>query len=118
MVPYAASSGICVGDRVELHSAGASIMTGNGLLGRVTDPLGKPLDGLPPPLLPVTWPLSGRLAAPLDRMTPTTALHTGYRAIDAMLTLGVGQRIGVFAGSGVGKTTLLAGLVKRVTLQP
>jgi flagellum-specific ATP synthase len=47
-------------------------------------------------------------------MTPTTALQTGYRAIDAMLTLGVGQRVGVFAGSGVGKTTLLAGLVKNV----
>jgi len=113
LVPYAAGT-LCVGDRVELHSAGASVMTGQDLLGRVVDPLGQALDGLPAAHLPTPWPLAGRMAAPLDRITPTVALPTGYRAIDALLTLGVGQRVGVFAGSGVGKTTLLAGLVRQV----
>lgn len=114
LAPYAATNAICVGDRVELGSTGAVVMTGDALLGRVVDPLGNPLDGQQAANLPTSWPLAGHMAAPLDRMTPTTAVRTGYRSIDALLTLGVGQRIGIFAGSGVGKTTLLAGLVRNV----
>lgn len=104
-----------VGDAVTLLRSGDSVGVGPGLLGRAVDAFGRAIDGAGA-LVDVNaqWPLAGSAVAALDKVTPQTVLPTGVRAIDALLTLGVGQRIGVFAGSGVGKTTLLSTLVRNV----
>lgn len=80
---------------------------GPGLVGRVLDGLGRPIDGKGPLHALDRRPLSGRRPAPLDRARIDTPLGTGVRAIDGLLTLGRGQRIGIMAGSGVGKSVLL-----------
>lgn len=85
---------------------------GPALLGRVTGALGEPLDGLGPLRGAVHWPLAGRPLAALDRGDVTVAMPTGVRAIDALLTLGRGQRVGLIAGSGVGKSVLMQQLVR------
>ncbi len=88
------------------------VPTGQGILGRVVDALGRPIDGQGP-LRDVRWVASSTAApAPLDRPRIATSLPTGVRVIDSLLTLGVGQRMGIFAGSGVGKSSLL-GMIAR-----
>ncbi|OLL30868.1 flagellar protein FliI [Burkholderia sp. SRS-W-2-2016] len=115
LAPYTSSAAICIGDPVRATRVGATIPVGPAWLGRVIDPLGRPLDGGPPiPAGETCWPLAGVATPPLDRLSPVEPLETGIRALDALLTLGVGQRVGIFAGSGVGKTTLLASLARHV----
>lgn len=87
---------------------------GDGLLGRVLDSSGRPLDSLGPVLSNATAPLSTRAANPLSRAPITDILDVGVRAINSMLTVGRGQRMGLFAGSGVGKSVLL-GMMARYT---
>lgn len=87
---------------------------GDGLLGRVVDAAGNPLDGLGPIPSDVTAPLNGRVINPLMRAPIEDTLDVGVRAINAMLTVGRGQRLGLFAGSGVGKSVLL-GMMARYT---
>ncbi|WP_246797492.1 FliI/YscN family ATPase [Burkholderia perseverans] len=114
LAPYQATDALCVGDSVRAVGSDATLPVGEAYLGRIVDALGRPLDGGPAVAAPQAWPLAGVRSAPLDRVTPDLALDTGIRAIDALLTLGVGQRIGIFAGSGVGKTTLLTSLARNV----
>jgi flagellum-specific ATP synthase len=80
---------------------------GAGLLGRVLDAAGRPLDGLGPIIAAMEVPLAGKQINPLMRAPIETVLDTGVRAINGMLTVGRGQRMGLFAGSGVGKSVLL-----------
>jgi flagellum-specific ATP synthase len=87
---------------------------GDGLLGRVVDAAGIPLDGLGPIVTDITAPLSGRVINPLMRAPIEETMDVGVRAINAMLTVGRGQRLGLFAGSGVGKSVLL-GMMARYT---
>ncbi|MHB0975496.1 MAG: flagellar protein export ATPase FliI [Thiobacillus sp.] len=87
---------------------------GDALLGRVLDSRGCPLDHLGPLLTTATAPLSNRAANPLSRAPITDILDVGVRAINSMLTVGRGQRMGLFAGSGVGKSVLL-GMMARYT---
>lgn len=87
---------------------------GDGLLGRVLDAAGRPLDGLGPITAASEVPLSGAQINPLMRAPIETVLDTGVRAINGMLTVGRGQRMGLFAGSGVGKSVLL-GMMARYT---
>lgn len=87
---------------------------GNMLLGRVLDGAGKPLDQLGPLLDSGSAPLQSRPFNPLERASIDTALDVGVRAINSMLTVGRGQRMGLFAGSGVGKSVLL-GMMARYT---
>lgn len=87
---------------------------GDGLLGRVVDAAGNPLDSLGPISTEVTAPLNGRVINPLMRAPIEDTLDVGVRAINAMLTVGRGQRLGLFAGSGVGKSVLL-GMMARYT---
>jgi flagellum-specific ATP synthase len=87
---------------------------GDGLLGRVVDAQGRPLDSLGPLLVQVKAPLSSRPLNPIDRIPISEPLDTGVRAINALLTVGRGQRMGLFAGSGVGKSVLL-GMMARYT---
>jgi flagellum-specific ATP synthase len=81
---------------------------GFGLLGRVLDATGEPLDSLGPIVEDARWPLQSRLINPLGRAPISEALDVGVRAINSLLTIGRGQRMGLFAGSGVGKSVLLA----------
>ncbi|MGO4762587.1 flagellar protein export ATPase FliI [Cupriavidus sp. 2KB_3] len=87
---------------------------GHGLLGRVLDAAGRPLDGLGPISAATEVPLAGQQINPLMRAPIDTVLDTGVRAINGMLTVGRGQRMGLFAGSGVGKSVLL-GMMARYT---
>ena len=100
------------GARVWLGSAADSVATGPALLGRVSDALGAPVDSLGPLRATTHWPLAGRPLPPLDRADVHQALPTGVRPIDALLTLGRGQRMGLIAGSGVGKSVLMQQLVQ------
>lgn len=101
------SKGIRYGDVVEGLSTRPSIEVGEALIGRVLNALGQPMDGGSHPILHDTVPLEGAAPAPLDRTPIRTPLGTGIRAIDGMLTVGRGQRVGIFGGSGVGKSTLI-----------
>jgi len=105
---------IRVGARVTLADDGANIQVGDGLLGRITDALGNPLDGGAELRLDGRWPLMGREINPLARKPVDAPLDVGVRAINALLTVGKGQRIGIIAGSGVGKSVLL-GMMSRFT---
>ena len=87
---------------------------GDALLGRVLDSSGRPLDNLGPLQTSATAPLNTRAANPLARAPITDILDVGVRAINSMLTVGRGQRMGLFAGSGVGKSVLL-GMMARYT---
>ncbi|HOP49320.1 MAG TPA: flagellar protein export ATPase FliI [Ignavibacteriales bacterium] len=87
---------------------------GNELLGRVLDGLGKPLDGLPEPITYEYRPIFNSPPEPLTRKRINEKIQTGIRSIDALLTIGKGQRVGIFAGSGVGKSTTL-GMIARNT---
>ncbi|MDR5647174.1 FliI/YscN family ATPase, partial [Burkholderia cenocepacia] len=114
LAPYQATPSLRVGDTVRAVGSDATLPVGEAFLGRIVDPLGRPLDGGAAVAPRHPWPLAGVPTSPLDRATPDRPLDTGIRAIDTLLTLGVGQRIGIFAGSGVGKTTLLSGLARHV----
>ncbi|HNQ76055.1 MAG TPA: flagellum-specific ATP synthase FliI, partial [Pseudothauera hydrothermalis] len=87
---------------------------GEGLLGRVVDGAGRPLDGLGPLHAPQTRSLQSRPFNPLQRAPISAPLDVGIRAINSLLTVGRGQRLGLFAGSGVGKSVLI-GMMARYT---
>jgi flagellum-specific ATP synthase len=92
---------------VRVVPGGQFVEVGENLLGRVIDAEGLPLDGLPPPRTTDTWPLAGRLMNPLERDGVDEPLDVGVRIINAALTVGKGQRVGIIAGSGVGKSVLI-----------
>jgi flagellum-specific ATP synthase len=85
---------------------------GAAMLGRVVDGSGKPIDGLGPIRGAGKWPLAGKLQSPLDRGRVLEPLDVGVRAINGLLTIGKGQRVGIMAGSGVGKSVLLGMMVR------
>jgi len=99
--------GIIQGARVHVESEAPSPLMGPALLGRVIDARGLPLDGKAPPDVTQPWPLLGRPINPMSRNRIDTQFDVGVSAINALTTLGRGMRVGLFAGSGVGKTTLL-----------
>ena len=103
--------GVSPGAFVTVVEGSNQIEVGDALLGRVLDGAGKPFNG--EPVFPVeAYPLRGRPLNPLDRNAIGQPIDTGVRAINSLLTLGRGQRVGLFAGSGVGKSTLL-GMITR-----
>ena len=106
------TSGIRSGDVVVGERSSAIVPVGRRLLGRVIDALGRPLDGKPAPTDLVGAPLLPPPISPLKRSPITRALPTGVRAIDLMTTIGRGQRMGIFAGPGVGKSTLMGSIAK------
>lgn len=99
------------GARVVPDTASSLCEVGPGLLGRVIDALGLPLDGLGPVAAPDKWPLAGRRGNPLDRARVTRKFDIGVRAVNALVTAGVGQRIAIVAGSGVGKSVLMGQVI-------
>jgi FliI/YscN family ATPase len=110
--PLGPTTGIIPGARVRLSPQANAVAVGDGLLGRVIDAFGQPLDGLPAPELGATVPLHAQPPSPFTRRPVNQALETRVRVIDALLPLGRGQRIGLFAGTGVGKSTLLGMLCR------
>lgn len=111
LVPFGKVDGVRIGDVVRSIDAGATVPVGDSLAGRAIDALGEPLDGGPKP---ESIEYRSQLPQILDRISPASAMATGIRAIDGLITLGRGQRIGVFAASGVGKTRLIEQLVRQV----
>ena len=106
-MPVESADGIRYGDSLSALGNSPEIEVGPALKGRVLNALGQPIDGLRTPAAERTLPLDGRVRAPLDRVAIRTPLGTGIRALDALLTVGRGQRVGIFGGSGVGKSTLI-----------
>lgn len=115
LMPFRAAQGLAAGCRVEATGQGPRVPVGPSLLGRVIDGFGHALDGLPDPARAQTRPVKAAPINPLHRPRVDQALETGVRAIDTLLTLGRGQRVGIFAGSGVGKSTLLGMIARHVT---
>ncbi len=115
LLPSGPVDGVAPGDHVELRSSSPTVAVGRGLLGRVVDAHGRVLDGEAAPALPHRTRLDRPPTAPLSRPRIDTPLGTGVRAIDGLLTCGRGQRLGIFAGSGVGKSTLLGQMARSTT---
>jgi FliI/YscN family ATPase len=113
LVPLGPTDGLGPGDAVRVVRSVAEMPCGPGLLGRVVDPFGRPLDGRPLEKDTEPWPLSRPAPDPLTRPPVERQLVTGLRVIDGCLALGHGQRLGLFAGPGLGKTTLLGTLARR-----
>ena len=111
-MPLERPSGIRFGDRIVAWGAKPTLRVGDELLGRVIDGAGKPLDDGPEYRAREYWPLHAQGPRPLERLPIREPLGCGVRAIDAFITCGRGQRVGIFGGSGVGKSTLL-GLMAR-----
>jgi FliI/YscN family ATPase len=109
-MPLEEIDGLQLGDLVAARSEDARVEVGPGLLGRIVDGFGKPMDGGPPIEARDSYSLHGTPVSPLAREHITQPLVTGIRAIDGLLPCGKGQRIGLFGGSGVGKSTLLASM--------
>ncbi len=112
LMPFAASHGLAVGCEVVASGESAGIGVGPELLGRVVDGFGEPLDGRPAPATTRRRPLKSPPVNPMRRARIEHVLETGIRSIDALATLGQGQRVGIFSGSGVGKSTLLGQIAR------
>lgn len=106
------TGGILPGAAVELERVHQSAGVGNRMLGRVIDGLGRPIDDLGPITETVLRPLDPEPMRAMDRRRITEPLRTGVRAIDLMTPVGRGQRLGVFAGPGVGKSTVLGQIAR------
>ena len=113
IVPFSFIDGFRINDRVFLQKEGLAINCGYGLLGRVLNALGEPIDnGGKLQDVPYTSSLNKPSIPPLERGVINKVFATGVKAIDSMLTSGKGQKVGIFAGSGVGKSTLMGMIVK------
>lgn len=110
LMPLGEAAGLRAGSLVQRAGRPHTIGVGDALLGRVIDGSGRPIDGKGPLVLPAQRPVRAEPPAPLQRQLIDAPLRTGVRAIDGFLTLARGQRVGIFAGSGVGKSTLLGGI--------
>ena len=113
-MPVETTEGIRFGDAVAAMGIHPEIEVGAALMGRVLNAQGDPIDEGRPPQLSHTLSLEGTARPPLDRIPIRRPLGTGIRVLDALLTVGRGQRVGIFGGSGVGKSTLI-GMMTRNT---
>ncbi len=113
IIPFSFIDGFKIGDRVVLQKDGLSVPCGYGLLGRVVNALGEPIDNKGRIKdIEENSPINKPSLSPLDRGIIDEKFSTGVKAIDSMLTCGKGQKVGIFAGSGVGKSTLMGMIVK------
>lgn len=115
VMPLGQTVGIRVRDRVVGEQSAQTIGVSSALLGRVIDGLGRPIDGLGPVPDSTPRPINPEPTRALDRRAINQAMHTGVRALDLFITLGRGQRIGIFSGPGVGKSTLLGTIARRAS---
>ncbi|MGD9364157.1 MAG: FliI/YscN family ATPase [Desulfobacteraceae bacterium] len=112
LMPYSQLHGISLGSEVVATGRCSEVPVGQALLGRVIDAFGGPLDGGPEIAVDEFYPIFRDPINPLQRPPIDTILETGVKAVDTLMTVGRGQRMGIFAGSGVGKSTLL-GMISR-----
>src|SRR5919109_3810594 len=115
LMPFAETHGVRPGTAVFPSGRGFSVPVGEELLGRVIDGLARPIDGKGPLNASRLTRITDAPPSPLGRQPIRTPLATGVRAIDGLLTTGRGQRLGIFAGSGVGKSTLLAMIARHTS---
>ena len=115
LMPLDRVEGIKGGCLVEPTPGSLSIKVSDALLGRVIDANGTPIDGKGPVTQSVDFPVHNDPPGPLERKNIDTVMTTGIRAIDAFITAGEGQRMGIFAGSGVGKSTLMGMIAKEAS---
>jgi len=115
LMPLDEPIGLRAGCLIRPTASPLTIPVGRALLGRVIDAGGHPLDGKGPLMLSETQPVHQVPPSPLERQLIEKPLRTGVRAIDTFLTLGQGQRTGIFAGSGVGKSTLLGMIARKAS---
>jgi FliI/YscN family ATPase len=113
--PLGPTAGIAPGARARLRTSEATVVVGDALLGRVVDAFGRPMDGRGPPRAFARSALHAAPPEPFRRRPIEEPLATGVRALDALLPFGEGQRIGLFAGTGVGKSTLLGMLCRHAS---
>ena len=114
---YGETGGISPGDRCIGERTSATVQVGRSLLGRVIDGLARPIDGRDAPTGTTARPLTPMRTSPLTRTSINEPLATGVRAIDGLLTIGKGQRLGILAGPGVGKSTLLGTIARNTSAQ-
>jgi len=112
LMPFGSVEGIGLGSYVVYTGTSLRVPVGKDLAGRILDALGYPFDDLPPPKTEAWYPADNVPPNPLARERIKEILPLGVKAIDSMLTVGRGQRLGIFSGSGVGKSTLL-GMIAR-----
>lgn len=112
LMPLGEMQGVGPGNIIRDSGSLFTVPVGEALLGRVVNGLGEPIDGKGPIHASAAYPAAGAAPPPLGRMPINQPLETGVRAIDGFLTVGKGQRIGIFAGSGVGKSTMM-GMIAR-----
>lgn len=115
VMPLGETAGISRGDVVIAQQYSAMVRVGMSLLGRVLDGMGRPMDGRGPVKDTVYRPLNPPPVDPMDRPLIDKPLATGVRAIDAMLSVGLGQRLGIFASPGLGKSTLLGTMARHTS---
>lgn len=112
ITPFSFVEGFCSGDKVFLDSTGLNIPVGNGLLGRVVDPFMRPIDGKGSIHDSKLAPIIKAPIAAMKRGMIDEVFSVGVKSIDGLLTCGKGQKLGIFAGSGVGKSTLMGMIVR------
>jgi type III secretion protein N (ATPase) len=113
LMPLGEAAGIGPDSLVTATGQPLSISVSDRVLGRVLDGLGRPIDGGGPIAGAVSWPVERPAPDPLSRRRVTRPLALGVRALDGLLTVGEGQRVGLFAGSGVGKSTLMGQIARQ-----
>lgn len=113
LLPLGDAAGVALDAVVSPTGAPLVVPVGEGLLGRVLDGLGRPLDGRPLPPGLAAWAVDRPPPGPLSRRRLSVPLPTGVRVLDGLLTLGRGQRLGLFAGAGVGKSALLGQVARQ-----
>jgi len=112
ITPFTFIEGIRIGDKVYLDEDGMYVGVGEALLGRVVNPFLEPVDGKGPIVTTEKYPIMRKPISPLKRGVINEVFPTGVKAIDGLLTCGKGQKLGIFAGSGVGKSTLMSMIVR------
>jgi len=115
LMPYAEMKGISAGNFVRNTGRQLELKVGPHLKGRIINALGQPIDGKGPLEEGVSYNINGNYINPLSRPPIRQRMQFGVKAIDGLLTIGKGQRMGIFAGSGVGKSTLMGMFAKNVT---
>lgn len=112
LIAYGETKGISIGCKVIASGEILKAPVGYGLIGRVIDATGKPLDGKGPLKVSTYYPVQAEAPNPITRKKINSRITTGVRCIDSLFTCGKGQRLGIFAGSGVGKSSLLATIAR------
>src|SRR5687768_6744813 len=115
LMPLGSTTGVSRGDRIENLTSAPRVWCSPQLLGRVLDGYGRPTDGGPPLTLSESRRIDNKSVAAMDRVNIREPISTSVRAIDGLLTCGLGQRMGIFSGPGVGKSTLMSQIAKHTS---